>query len=38
LSWRLRLSWWGFLKRLYQKYEDNEVGDGAAAISYYFIR
>ena len=38
MSWRLQLSWWGFLKRLYQKYEDNEVGDGAAAISYYFIR
>jgi uncharacterized BrkB/YihY/UPF0761 family membrane protein len=27
----------GFLKRPYQKYEDNEVGDGAAAISYYLI-
>jgi Predicted membrane protein len=33
----LRLSWWGFLKRLYQEYEDNEVGDSAAAISYYLI-
>jgi membrane protein len=37
LSWRIRLSWWGFCKRLYQKYQDNEVGDGAAAISYYLI-
>ncbi|MGA7740780.1 MAG: YihY/virulence factor BrkB family protein [Polyangia bacterium] len=37
MLWHLRLSWWGFCKRLYQKYEDNEVGDSAAAISYYFI-
>ena len=37
MSWHLRLSWWSFCKRLYQKYEDNEVGDSAAAISYYLI-
>ncbi len=37
MSWRLHLSWPGLFKRLYQKYEDNEVGDSAAAISYYFI-
>ncbi len=34
MSWRLRLSWPGLFKRLYQAYEDNEVGDGAATISY----
>ena len=37
MSWRIRLSWWGFCKRLYQKYEANEVGDGAATIGYYLI-
>ncbi len=37
LSWRVRLSWRGLLRRLYQKYEDDEVGDNAAAISYYLI-
>jgi membrane protein len=37
LLWRIRLNWWGLCKRLYHKYEDNEVGEGAAAISYYLI-
>ena len=37
MSWRLHLSWPGLFKRLYQAYEDNEVGDSAAAIGYYFI-
>ena len=37
MSWRIRLSWWGFCKRLYQKYAANEVGDGAATIGYYLI-
>ena len=37
MSWHQRQSWWGFCKSLYQKYEDNEVGDGAATISYYLI-
>ena len=36
-SWRLRLSWRGLFKRLYQEYENNEVGDSAAAISYYLV-
>ena len=26
-----------FLKRVYQKYEDNTVSDTAAALSYYFV-
>jgi len=37
LLWRIRLNWWGLCKRLYHKYEDNEVSDGSAAISYYLI-
>jgi len=37
LLWRIRRNWWSFCKRLYQKYEDNEVSDGASAISYYLI-
>ena len=31
MLWCLQLSWRGLFKRLYQKYEDDEVGDGAAA-------
>jgi len=28
---------WEFLKRVYQKYENNTVSDTAAALSYYFV-
>ena len=34
---RLRLSWGGFFKRLYQGYEDHGVADSAATLGYYFI-
>lgn len=34
MSWRLHLIWPGLFKHLYQEYENNEVGDGAATTSY----
>jgi membrane protein len=37
LRLRLQLSWWGFLKSLYKKYEDHAVADSAAALGYYFV-
>lgn len=37
MSWRLRLTWWGFFKRLYQDYQNHAVADGAATLSYYFV-
>jgi membrane protein len=37
LRLRLPLDGWGFLKRLYKKYEDHAVADSAAALGYYFV-
>jgi membrane protein len=37
MRWRLRLSWRGFIKRLYQRYEEHGVADSAAALGYYFV-
>jgi membrane protein len=34
---RLQLTGWGFLKRLYKKYEDHAVADSSAALGYYFV-
>jgi membrane protein len=31
------VSWWGFWKRLYRRYEDHGLADGAATLGYYFL-
>ena len=33
----LRLSWLGFFKRLYKRYEEHGVADSAASLGYYFV-
>jgi len=35
--WGLRLSWRSFFKRLYEKYTDDNVSDGAAVVGYYLV-
>jgi membrane protein len=31
------VSWWGFWKRLYRRYEDHGLADSAATLGYYFL-
>ena len=37
MGWNLDLSWWGFWKRLYRRYEDHGLADSAATLGYYFL-
>lgn len=34
---RIRQTWWSFLKRVYQEYENHGVADSASVLSYYFV-